>query len=98
MAFEALLLPDGTQELSYRASLRIARLVGRDQTTRKMSFEQAKSSYNIRSKVVHGDKVNPNKLRQTLDQTRSLAREALRSYLLRPPAGGVAGIDDELLA
>lgn len=97
VAFEALLVPDGTQELSYRAALRIARLAGRDQYVRRLYFRHAKESYKVRSKIVHGEHVPVQTLRQSLDHTRELAREVLRTWLLNPPSGGVTEIDDALL-
>jgi hypothetical protein len=98
VAFEALVLTDGNAELQYRAALRIARFVGDDKEARKAAFDQARSSYKVRSKVVHGESVPEASLEKTVRETRDLARQALKRWVLDPPAGGVEGIDDELLA
>jgi hypothetical protein len=58
VAVEALLLPDGSAELSYRASLRLARAAGADEQGRRDAFDVARHSYSMRSKVVHGDDVD----------------------------------------
>src|SRR5439155_23539343 len=62
IAFEALLIPKDNAELSYRASLRIARLLDTDAYGRKRAFREARDSYKTRSKVVHGTEVPSDKL------------------------------------
>lgn len=81
IAFEALLLPDGTDELSYRAAVRIAQLVGRTATEKRAAFDLARSSYRRRSKVVHGESSGDD-LGKVTEQTRQLARKAVRAWLL----------------
>lgn len=92
IAFEALLLSDGNMELSYRISLRIAALVATGRDERGAVFEQAKYSYKYRSKVVHGEATKGD-LSAVIGETRELARSVLRRWVLKPPKGGVAGID-----
>jgi hypothetical protein len=92
IAFEALLLSDGNIELSYRVSLRIAALVGTGPSERGAVFEQAKRSYKYRSKVVHGE-ATKGSLSAVVGETRELARSVLRRWVLKPPKGGVEGID-----
>jgi hypothetical protein len=98
VAIEALLLPDGNAELSYRAALRLARAAGTDEHTRRSAFDQAKASYRVRSKLVHGDDVSDEKVKATVAETRNLLRDALRTWLLNPPLGGVQELDHQLLA
>lgn len=97
VAFEALFVPDSTQELSYRASLRIARLAGKTTKERQDAFAVARASYGARSKVVHGTQL-PSSLGEILEQTRQLARQALQAWLLDPPSEGVDGLDRAALA
>jgi hypothetical protein len=97
VAFEALLVPDGSQELRYRASLRIARFAAQTSVERKRVFRLARDSYDVRSKVVHGSSV-PDGLDKTVEQTRQLARKVLQAWVLNPPQNGVSDIDDALLA
>lgn len=97
VAFEALLVPDGTAELSYRASLRIARLAGNTRSEREQAFRLARSSYDLRSKVVHGSQP-PANLGKVLEDTRHLARTVLRSWILNPPSGDVSDLDRAALS
>lgn len=97
IAFEALLVPDGTTELSYRASLRIARLAGQTAMVRSEAFALARSSYTLRSKLVHGEEP-PMDLDRMLEKTRQLARTVLRAWLLDPPKGGVGDLDEAMLS
>jgi hypothetical protein len=97
VAFEALLVPDGSAELSYRAALRIALLAGVNHDSRRLYFTRARRSYGIRSKIVHGEHVPEQKLQRSLIETRELAREVLKAWLLNPPSDGAVSIDDALL-
>lgn len=55
IVIEALLLDGGVrQELSYRAALRGAVLLGQDVASRKAIFRRLRDAYNARSKIVHG--------------------------------------------
>jgi hypothetical protein len=92
IAFEALLLPDGQSELSYRAALRIAVLAGSERNERIAAFEQARLSYKCRSQVVHGEATEA-RLKNIVADTRELARKVLRAWILGPPREGVKDID-----
>ena len=95
VAFEALVVPDSTAELSYRASLRIARLAGTSFDEREAAFLTARRSYAARSKVVHGG-ATPEDLDAVTEKTRVLARNALNRWLLDPEMS-VEAIDRSLL-
>ncbi len=97
ITLEALLLSDGTTELRYRASLRLARLCGDTPEARKEIFELAKKSYDARSKIVHGENP-PADMPRIISRTRGFAQRALRRWLLDRPSRGIAGIDEELLS
>lgn len=97
IAFEALLLPDGTTELNYRVALRLARLCGDTPEQRQDIFSWAKKSYNARSKIVHGTSP-PGEMPRIIPRTQGMAREALRRWLLDRPTNGVATLDTDLLA
>lgn len=92
IAFEALVLPDGQHELSYRAAIRIAQLVGGSSSERKKSFDLAHLSYKQRSKLVHGELVAED-FGVVVEKTRELARRALRAWVLEPPAEDVKTLD-----
>ena len=54
VALECLILPGSeTDELRYRLSLRVARLLGNDARERKKIMKKTKKLYDIRSKIVH---------------------------------------------
>jgi hypothetical protein len=55
IGLEALYAPDGTAELSYRASLRLASALQDNAVGRADAFAAARKSYALRSKLVHGD-------------------------------------------
>jgi hypothetical protein len=97
IVFEALLLPDNGVELNYRAALRLARLVGSDAAERHEAFDTARLSYKRRSEVVHGAVKDLIDLSQVTESSRLLAVDALRAWLLDPPAHGVEGLDHALL-
>lgn len=92
IAFEALLLPDGQHELSYRSAIRIAQLIGGSGSERKESFDLAHLSYRQRSKLVHGELVAKD-FGKIVEKTRELARRALRAWILNPPQEGVKTLD-----
>ncbi len=96
IAFEAIVLPDGRSELSYRAALRIAQLAG-DGPNRRDAFQQARDSYGYRSQVVHGEAV-VGALEEVVEETRELARKVLRAWIMEPPPGGIEEVDRSLFA
>jgi hypothetical protein len=80
-ALEALLTKkEETEGLTYRLSMRVANLLGRDAEARKQIFLEIKSFYNLRSKLVHGAPLD-GKLLNQLNELDSL-RETLRRVLL----------------
>ncbi len=97
IALESLVVPDGSSELSYRASLRIGAFLGASAAERRTIFERLRRSYAVRSKLVHGDRP-PHDLHAVLDQTEQTVRQTLRSWALNPPDGGVNELDARLLS
>jgi hypothetical protein len=80
-ALEALLTKkEETEGLTYRLALRVANLLGTDAGSRKSIFRQVKDFYNLRSKIVHGVKLDT-KLLGRLNALESL-REMVRRVLL----------------
>jgi hypothetical protein len=101
IALEALFATDGTQELKYRASLRIARFVGSSPDERRRLFGEMKTSYDLRSHLVHGGDSNSKKCRrlpEVVDQTGATLRRALRLCLERGQPPPLPDIDAGLLA
>jgi hypothetical protein len=85
VAFEALFVPDGTAELSYRACMRIAHFVGDTPTERRDLFELLRRSYNARSLVAHGagakDRRKVEPIRDRADETLAVLRNAIRRWI-----------------
>jgi hypothetical protein len=102
VAFEALFAPDLGSEMSYRASLRIARYVGADIDERRTTFDGLRNAYAWRSQVVHGSEPSDKELRKLGSLNDAVAisedtlRRALRKWLLSPPAN-ITEIDHLLL-
>jgi hypothetical protein len=104
IAFEALFAKDSKSELRYRASLRIARYVGRETSERRDIFAGLKLAYDWRSRLVHGG--DPAKIETknmgTIDEAVALCEEVLRGALSKAVLAGTAPqleqIDDTFLA
>jgi Apea-like HEPN len=80
-AFETLLLGGTTTtELTYRLSMRIAHLLGKDAQSRRKLFREMREFYDLRSKIVHGSELKPKHF-AGLEQVAQL-REILRRVLL----------------
>jgi hypothetical protein len=80
-ALEALLAKkEETEGLTYRLSMRIANLLGKDVEERKGIFRDVKNFYHLRSKIVHGVELDA-KLLSRLSELDRL-RETLRKVLL----------------
>ena len=80
-----------SSELVYRISLLSASLTRPRGEERKRRFDEVKKLYGMRSKIVHGDKLSNEKLRQALTQSYGLLRELL---LLSIERGQMLGAED----
>lgn len=78
MALEAVLCPDSTQEVLFRGALRLAALIGSDES-RPTIYAQARRSYECRSRLVHGGDTSKFDLQAEADR----AREWLRLVIVR---------------
>jgi hypothetical protein len=84
IALEALLLPGFRSELSFRFALNGARTLARDRGARKLLFEEFHAIYEMRSRIVHGDEVEPAKLAEGAATARRLTAMVLRLGLDGP--------------
>jgi hypothetical protein len=98
VGLESLLLRGGTTEISYRASLRLAALIGRDADERRSVFAAAKRAYNGRSKVLHGADTSRLDLPALAEQSREYLRRALVAILLLPAPFDPNSIEQHLLS
>lgn len=96
IAFEALLLPDMSGELSYRVAIRLAQLIGQTASDKRAAFRSARRSYDQRSRVVHGQPAEDD-LGKVVEETRELARKALSSWLLGAPRN-IGALDEAIFS
>jgi len=92
VALEALFLPDISQELSFRASLRIAYYVAITADEREEVFRKMRLSYDTRSDVVHGQRLKAN-VREVASDTEEILRRALRAEVMNPGSLDVDRLD-----
>ena len=99
IALESLFVPDSTQELKYRASLRIATFIGETPGERKAAYKDLRDSYDLRSKIVHGvPKADEENKAHVISKTRSYLRRALLSVLSSKDAFDPESIELQLLS
>lgn len=82
IALESLFVPDATQELSYRAALRIAAFLGSNGPERRRIYEEMKDSYRLRSEIVHGS-IRKKRKKLTVSELTGLTRSYLSRSLLK---------------
>ncbi|KYH32463.1 HEPN domain-containing protein [Neomoorella mulderi] len=79
IALESLLTADSSQEVTFRAALRTAALLGGSGTEKLEIYKQMKKSYKVRSDIVHGRPIEEKKIWEQAAQT----QEHLRQILLK---------------
>ena len=77
IGLEALYLPDGSAELSFRLSVRVAFLLS-SKIERKNTYEFLKKIYDVRSSIVHGNK----KYKLNIEDIRKLEELLRKSVIL----------------
>ncbi len=82
IGLESIYLPDGQDELTFRLSLRIAFLMGKDVAERKDIFRFIKKMYHLRSKLVHGKKYDLTK--DDVARIEEILRRSLKMFLSDP--------------
>jgi hypothetical protein len=88
IALESLFTSDSSQEVTFRASLRIAAFLGQTADERESIYSDIRHSYNWRSAIVHGDTINPGKIKElnkkgTLPEVTKRTRSYLQTALLK---------------
>ena len=101
IALEAL-FSESSQEVRYRASLRIAALTGDTPEERRQIYDDMKDSYDLRSAIVHGDvfqkgKKNKKDNHILISRTRYCLRKTLLKLLLSEKTIDPMSIELELL-
>lgn len=79
IGLEALYLPDGNQELSFRLGLRTALVLETEAKKQKETFNFVKQAYNTRSSIVHGSKY---KLDETIiERVEGMLRLSIKKWI-----------------
>jgi len=101
VALEALFLPGISDELSFRASLRIAYFLGVDTDDRQRKYKVIKDSYNARSWIVHGErtgrKAGAPDIVAAYYATEKVLRESLRLCVINPGEPSIEKLDDAIV-
>lgn len=85
IALEGMFLTEGnTGELRFRSALRMAHYVGGSPEERWDIYRNMKRSYDLRSLVVHGERVKKEEVNTAATGTEEVLRRALRTVILDP--------------
>ena len=79
IALECLILPEQNEELTYRLSQRVARLLGKDFDVRLELAKRTKALYSIRSKIVHNGHYEVTE--QECNEIRAIAKNVILELL-----------------
>ena len=93
VALEGLFLQGEKGELSFKGAVRIAHYLGQSPAERWRLYQEAKRSYTVRSKIVHGERVDEAKLEAGRSQTEEIIRAALRAVVLDPKSLDLDSLD-----
>lgn len=98
VGLESLLFTGGSQgELTYRASLRLAVLIGHDGPERSALFREVGKAYGVRSRVLHGSDTTALDLPRFGREARAYLRRAIVAVLRMPSSFEPDTIEDRLL-
>jgi hypothetical protein len=95
-ALEALFAGGATSEITYRLSIRAAKVLRQTTEERVELFRQIKRLYGTRSKIVHGGEVTQQRLAEDAAESRELLRTAILAWL-DPGGYHPDGLDELLL-
>ena len=79
IGLESLYLPDGSQELTFRLSLRVAMMTQELSVKMKDTFLFVKKMYHVRSAIVHGEEVNVTTFE--LERLEKILRDSIKLFL-----------------
>lgn len=75
IGLEALFLPDGNEELTYRLAIRVAYNLEKEYEKRKQLFKDVKNYYRKRSKGVHGN--TGDLIKEEVDKVEGILRKSI---------------------
>jgi len=93
IALEGLFLRGEMGELTFKGAVRIAHYLGQSPAERWGFYTDAKRSYRLRSKIVHGERVKEAEVEAVRPQTEEMLRMALRAVVLHPESLDVDKLD-----
>ncbi|PKP59484.1 hypothetical protein CVT91_06630 [Candidatus Atribacteria bacterium HGW-Atribacteria-1] len=96
IALENLFLKETHQELSYKLSMRMAYILGVDKKDRINIFNFMKDAYNLRSKILHGEKSDKLNNKKFLE-LRKLTRKSIIYFLKNKEHWNSAKLDNLIL-
>lgn len=96
IALENLFLKETHQELSYKLSIRMAYILGVDKKDRINIFNFMKDAYNLRSKILHGEKSDKLNNKKFLE-LRKLTRKSIIYFLKNKEHWNSAKLDNLIL-
>lgn len=104
IALESLFLTDIEQELSFRAALRVANFLEHHRKHRKGVFDAVKTSYDLRSWIVHGEsqssnkkkKWSPERISEATLETESILRRCLRACVINDGEPRLGQLDEAI--
>ena len=79
IGLEALYLPDGNQELTFRLALRAALVLETDIEKKKDTFNFLKQAYNTRSSIVHGSKYKLDE--ESVERVEKILRSSIKKWI-----------------
>jgi hypothetical protein len=79
VGLESLYLPERNPELTFRLSIRVAKMINEDSVSQKKLFEFIKDMYAKRSKVAHGSNVDVSP--EEISQLENILRSSIKRYL-----------------
>ena len=80
IVLENLWLKNSSQELSYKLSIRMAHILGKNKEERIHIYDFIKEAYSLRSKIVHGERSNALDIQKFIE-LRELTRKSLIYFL-----------------
>lgn len=96
IALENLFLKETHQELSYKLSIRMAYILGVDKKERINNFNFMRDAYNLRSKILHGEKLDKLNNKKFLE-LRKLTRKSIIYFLKNKEHWNSAKLDNLIL-
>lgn len=94
IGLEGLLTAGIRNELKYRLALRGSTILNWDRSGKKESFKLFQEFYDVRSRIVHGDYTDSNKLNQASDSGYQFLRQMIQWFLNRNDSSLISALSE----